>query len=205
MDELKSMKQQLTSIVQSQFGQIDKVNSKELGEAIDMIKDLAMTMYYCSIVDAMEKSDKSQENMRTNSYYYTERYLPYPEDYRMYDYYNYPRQMYYGENNSSSTSGQSSNSNSNSNSNQSSPTRGYHEYDYPMMKDAREGRSGPYRKMYMESKQTSQDSVKKIQELENYMKELTSDITEMIQDASPEEKAVLQKKMNTLANKIQNV
>jgi len=37
------------------------------------------------------------------------------------------------------------------------------------------------------------------------MKELTSDITEMIQDASPEEKAVLQKKVNMLATKLQNV
>ena len=37
------------------------------------------------------------------------------------------------------------------------------------------------------------------------MKELTSDITEMIAGASPEEKALLQRKMNTLVTKLQNV
>jgi hypothetical protein len=37
------------------------------------------------------------------------------------------------------------------------------------------------------------------------MRELTNDVMEMIQDASPEEKAVLQKKVNTLATKLQNV
>lgn len=72
-------------------------------------------------------------------------------------------------------------------------------------KDEREGRSGQKRRMYMESKATHQDSAKKIQELENYMKELTSDMMEMLADASPEEKAVVQKKVNTLATKLQNV
>lgn len=178
MEQLKAMKEQLMSVVQTQMGQLDKVNTKELGEAIDMIKDLAMTMYYCSVAEAMEEN-KGKENMQTNSYYYTEKYLPYMEDSRMYEYY-YPKQMYYSDSSSSSqTNGQ--------------------------MRDYREGRSGQYRKMYMESKHMNQDSTKKIQELENYMKELTTDITEMIQDASPEEKAVLQKKVNTLANKLQNV
>ena len=51
----------------------------------------------------------------------------------------------------------------------------------------------------------SADTTQKIQNLEEYMRELTSDIMEMIQDASPEEKAVLQKKMNVLASKMQNV
>ena len=37
---------------------------------------------------------------------------------------------------------------------------------------------------------------------ENYMHELTEDITEMIQDASPEEKQLLQKKLSTLATKV---
>jgi hypothetical protein len=37
------------------------------------------------------------------------------------------------------------------------------------------------------------------------MKELSSDIVEMLADASPEEKAIVQKKMNTLVSKIQNV
>ena len=61
------------------------------------------------------------------------------------------------------------------------------------------------RKMYMESKTTGQDSSKTIKELESYMQDLTSDMMDLLGKASPEEKAIVQKKMNTLAAKIQNV
>ena len=39
-------------------------------------------------------------------------------------------------------------------------------------------------------------------ELEAYLQELSTDVTEMIKDASPEEKARLRQKMTTLASKI---
>ena len=41
-----------------------------------------------------------------------------------------------------------------------------------------------------------------MKELEKYLQELSSDITAMIQDASPEEKSFLEKKISTLATKI---
>ena len=41
-----------------------------------------------------------------------------------------------------------------------------------------------------------------MKELENYMQELTQDITEMIHDATPEEKQILQQKISVLASKI---
>lgn len=41
-----------------------------------------------------------------------------------------------------------------------------------------------------------------MKELENYMQELTSDITEMIRDSSPEEKQLMQKKIAALAEKV---
>ena len=41
-----------------------------------------------------------------------------------------------------------------------------------------------------------------IQELEKYMQELSSDITEMIEGASPEEKQILKTKISALATKI---
>lgn len=47
-----------------------------------------------------------------------------------------------------------------------------------------------------------QDKNYQLKELENYMKELSSDITEMIADASPEEKQLLKQKMTTLMSKI---
>lgn len=193
METLKNIKEQLVAQVQGQMGDLRKVDTKELGEVIDMIKDLAKTMYYCSVVEAMDDAKENEQMRGNNTYYYMEKYLPtYP--YRDDDYYNRGR-MYYSDGNSSSDS----------NSNNSGG-RSYYEERYPIiMRDEREGRSGGRRRMYMESKQMSADTSQKIQNLEEYMRELTSDIMEMIQDASPEEKAVLQKKLNTLASKMQNV
>ena len=41
-----------------------------------------------------------------------------------------------------------------------------------------------------------------MQELEAYMKDLTKDIVEMIDESSPEENQLLQQKLNILSNKI---
>ena len=41
-----------------------------------------------------------------------------------------------------------------------------------------------------------------LKDLENYMQELSLDIAEMIDDASPEEKQMLQSKITALASKI---
>ena len=46
------------------------------------------------------------------------------------------------------------------------------------------------------------DPNSQLHELEAYLQELSSDITEMIKDASPEERATLHQKMTMLANKI---
>ena len=56
--------------------------------------------------------------------------------------------------------------------------------------------------MYMESKEMHKDSATQMHELDNYIKELGSDITEMIKDSTPEEKQVLQQKIANLAAKI---
>ena len=56
MERLKAMKEQLTSCVQSQLGNLSEVNAQELGEAVDMIKDLSEAIYYCSITKAIEEN-----------------------------------------------------------------------------------------------------------------------------------------------------
>ena len=171
MERLKAIKDQLLSQVEGQMGDLRCVDTQELGEVIDMIYDLSKSIYYCTVVKAMEEAKEDGDEKRT--YYYMEKYLPYyPYSDRNYDYQH--GKMYYEE-------------------------------SYPTMHDEREGRAGQKRKMYMESKEMNHDQPKKIQELDDYMKELTSDITEMIAGASPEEKSLLQRKMNTLMTKISNV
>lgn len=67
------------------------------------------------------------------------------------------------------------------------------------------GRSGESRRMYMESKDLHHEKSVKMQELETYMKDLTKDLVEMIEDSSPEEKQLLQQKLTILTNKIAQV
>jgi hypothetical protein len=71
-----------------------------------------------------------------------------------------------------------------------------------MYRDEREGRSYNSRRMYMEAKDMKRDKATQLRELEKYMQELSQDITEMISDASLEEKQYLEKKITALASKI---
>lgn len=74
--------------------------------------------------------------------------------------------------------------------------------------DSRDGRSWQSRRGYMETKESHSDNTPeskqaKMRELEKYMRELSEDITEMIEGASNEEKTMLRAKVQTLAQKIQ--
>lgn len=67
IEDICEMKKQLISFVQSQIGQgLSQVDTGELGEAIDMIKDLTEAeknfyegCYYKSVVEAMEDYDEN--------------------------------------------------------------------------------------------------------------------------------------------------
>ena len=132
--------------VQAQLGHLECVDTKEMGEVIDIIKDLEEAIYYCTITKAMQKKDENE------MYYYTE-----------------------------------------------------HEHLRTQTRDKREGASPLSRKHYLEVKSMNADKVTQVKELEKYMNELTSDIVEMIQDASPEEKQLLHKKMQMLTSKIEQI
>ena len=165
---LDAIKEHLISCVERQVsGNLENVNAEELGEVVDMIKDISETAYYCSIVEAMEKRDKEDEKSMK---------------------YTYPPVMYDGEEMRTRR--------------MYSPMR-YTSSSYPLeIRDYREGKSPMMRKTYMESKEMHHDKNIQMQELEDYMKELTGDIMEMINDATPEEKSILSQKLNILAGKI---
>lgn len=231
MEDLKMLKKNLMTCVQSQMMNPQEADTKELGEVIDMIKDLSETMYYCSVAEAMEESKKEKELMgKMPRHYYMPMYYP-----------PYREPMYYdgGSGNSGGNSSGGSSSSSGGNSGGSSyydggsmyarggrgngrsgGRRGYdegqiyyesgmspipfYEGNYPTeIRDFREGRSGMTRRNYMESKELGHGKEKKMKELEEYMKELSEDITEMVEGASPEEKQILSQKLSTLAEKVQ--
>ena len=198
---LKAMQDQLASCVQSQLSDISKADTHELGEAVDMIKDFAEAIYYCTITQAMEKADEKEPAPVNNINYYTTpvhygNKMMYPDYYRDVERSN--GYMYYSGGNGGGNS--SGNSGGNPGSNNSSS--GSMSYYTEMMRDPRQGRSPMRRRMYMEGKESHNDPKSQLNELEAYLQELSTDITEMIKDASPEERATLHQKMTMLANKI---
>ena len=191
-EALKAMKEQLMSCVQGQLGDISKVDAHELGEVVDMIKDLSEAIYYCTITESMEKS--SEDKGETNINYYTTpttyNRMMYTDPYR--DMERDGGYMYY----TTGGRGQSSGGGNRGGVNY------YTEMPGDMWRDPREGRSPMRRRMYMEGKEMHNDPNSQLRELEAYLQELSTDITEMIKDASPEERATLHQKMTTLASKI---
>lgn len=213
MEQLKTIKQCLVSAVQTQLGDLKKTDAKELGEVIDMIKDLEEAMYYCSITEAMEKSaeekEKDQGSMMVNYYMEPMYYRGQPRD-SMGRYTSgggrrgYEEPMYY-DGGSSSSGGQSGSMG------QSGGTRNYvpyMEYAPYMMRDNRwrdehfGDKSGMSRRMYMEGKQYHGDDQQSMKELEHYIQDLGEDLTDMIKESSTEEKQVLSTKLQQLATKI---
>lgn len=139
---LKHLKGILLDCIEEEMSNICEADTQELGEAIDMLKDLEKAMYYCTITEAMINGDTPIE------------------------------------------------------------TKHHAVTMTAECCDPKEGRSHINRKMYMESKQMNHDKAIQLRELEKYMQELTNDMVDMISDASSEEKAYLEKKINTLAAKI---
>ena len=188
---LTAMRENLASCIEYQLQHLEDVDCDELGEAIDMLKDLEETLYFHAITEAMkgEGAYGDWPEAKKNGHH------QYDDSQMYYGGWNTP--MMYYDGGSRGSYGHSNNGNGNSHSNSSSY---YHE---PMSyeRDEREGRSPQNRRMYMEAKYTK-DKATQLRELEKYMQELTSDMVEMIQDASPEEKQYLEKKISALASKI---
>lgn len=201
MHRLKHMKEALVAQVENQMSNLSEVDTHELGEVIDMIKDLEEAIYYCSITKAMEEKE---EEKKVEHHYYTtyipERDIDRDEWGRMY----YPRMRdsqgrYLPEGRDGTRDG-------GSRRNYVEFPEPYYEREIPIgLRDEREGRSPITRRMYMESKELHKDKTTKLKELEQYMKELSEDIVEMISDATPEERQLLEKKVAALSTKIQQV
>ena len=62
-DRLKIMKESLMACAQEQMNHLDCVDAEELGEVIDMIKDISKAMYYCSIVEEKEEPKDKEKHM----------------------------------------------------------------------------------------------------------------------------------------------
>lgn len=242
--DIKMMHEMIEKLTECAKYELDKgveaVDTKEMGEVTDIIKDLAEAMYYRTLVEAMKESEYGEEydeygpmddgrrgyrgqprdsrgrfRSRRGRRSYEEPWnevFDYNEMERMRDMDRTHGRLYYTDGTSGTsgmTSGSTSGNIGGSNMGSTGGNRGYSEsgeggqYSSRMQRDSREGRSGKMRRGYMEAKEMGKDKGEKMKELEEYMKELSTDVTEMIEGASPEEKTLLKTKMQTLLTKIQ--
>lgn len=159
MHKLEWMKETIIEEVAKQFCNLEAVNTCELGEAVDIIKDLSEAIYYCTITEAMKEGEEWEEERKYYGGKKGHRVEPVRHDMGTYE--------------------------------------GSVEWRSP-----HEGKSPMSRKAYMEAKATHKDKAMQLQELEKYAQELTSDLIEMIDGSTPEEKQYLSNRIATLATKI---
>lgn len=198
MDRLKSLKDCLMAQAQSQMGNLANVDAKELGEVVDMIKDLEEAIYYYTITEAMN----APEHKRDEKYYYMEPKMMYPYGDEWHMYKTNMGRRYYEDGGYPYPVWSESGEDSPEGGHHKSSGRNYYQ-EYPIeLRDHREGRSPKSRRMYMEAKEMHHDKAKQMHELEQYLKELGTDIAEMIEDATPEEKTMLKTKLSNLATRI---
>lgn len=204
---------------------IEQVDTKEMGEVAEIIKELSEAEYYAKISKAMDESEYGEDYDYMGAYdehsrkgYRGQRrdsrgrYMSrrgYETPMMMYDDMDYEsmehmrdmdrpygRMGYAGSGSYGGHSSSGMNGGQSNMGNSGSSSSGGN-------RGNSESRYDRARRGYMESKEMGKDKQEKIKELENYTKELAEDVTEMISGASPEEKTLLKTKMQTLIQKIQ--
>ena len=203
---MHDMIEKLSETAKCEFDKgIENVDACEMGQVTDMLKDLAEAMYYRTLTKAMDEAeddeimemfDRYGDGRRFYDHYrYSDgRFAPKgrgsyrrgydgpywrmtPEMYKdMQEYRDMDRntgQMYYTE-----------------------PTMTMSESNYDRAKRG-----------YIETKElhranTTQDKEAKMRGLEDYFKEISSDITGLLSDMTPEERTMLKSKISALATKL---
>lgn len=145
------MIEKLADCIEPQFDMLEEIDCCELGQAVDILKDLEETLYYHTVTEAMKGEGA---------------------------YGDWPGETSYNK------------------------KKDHHLTDDGLIHDECYGKSCINRKVYLEAKHNNKDKAIQLRELEKYMQELTTDMVEMIQDSSPEEKQYLEKKISALASKI---
>lgn len=226
-ERIKALKERAFSLVEQGMNQdVSCMDAKEIGEMMDVLKDSFEACklyheaeYFKKINKAMdeakdgEKVERMMEkyipeyayaNRMNYSPYYTVYPETYPENFRM----NYSRgggRRMYSNNNSGSYGGYGNSSRGgNSSRNYGNGMRNYMWDDMYIPSDMWDDdmKSYMYKRNYMDMKHNGENEAESSKELEKYMKELSSELTDMVSESTPNEKAMLKKKLTDLASKI---
>ena len=211
MHKIQEIMEKLESTVSAECAKgLECVDTDEMGKVIDMIKDCTESLYYYSIFEAMKKSEeeKELEELAERKYF--------SNDNVMYTYHDTPsvEQILRSYDKMSPANKHEIRERISKRFyppyTESTWTKYYDDSDpdiMPMRRDNKEGTSGVQRKTYIEMKEkykadTPENKRMRTNELEKYLQELSSDITNMISDASVEEKNLLKQKLSILQQKI---
>lgn len=251
--DIKKICERLTEAVKYELDKgIENVDAKELGEVIDMIKDLyegkkavVEACYYKQVMEAMEEYGdeemdedrrfyRGQPRSRTSGRYmsrgdgrrgnsgrrgYEEMMPDYEEMEQMRDMDRYAMgRMYYSEGGSQGGSSTSGRGSSQGGSSSGGGSRGYSEGgNQGGSQGGNQGggrggqsssRSENARRNYTEMKQmnkggSAEEKKENMANLEEYLKELSSEMTDLVGDMDASEKQMVRTKLQTLAQKVQ--
>lgn len=194
---MHDMIETLTECAKHEFDKgIENIDTKEMGEVIDMIKDLAEAEYYRKITVAMDESEYGQDYDYEGRKGYRGQPRNSKGQYMRRRGYMQPHETYSDEElrmmqNDRDMDRQSRNVMYYADGSNMSGNRGNSESRYETAKRG-----------YQETKQMNKDKGEKMKSLEDYMKSLAEDVTEMVNDMSQEEKSLMKQKMQVLMQKI---
>lgn len=184
---------------------IENVDACEMGQVTDMLKDLAEAMYYRTLTKAMDEAEDDE---------IMEMFDRYGDGRRFYDHYRYSDGRFAPKGRGSYRRGYEG---------------PYWRMTPEMYKDMQEYRDmdrntgrmyytepsmtmsesnyDRAKRNYTETKElhranTPQDKEAKMRGLEDYFKEISSDITGLLSDMTPEERTMLKSKISALATKL---
>ena len=184
---------------------IENVDTCEMGKVVDMMKDLSEAMYYRTLTKAMDEST-SEETL--------EMFERYGDGRRFYDKYRY-------------ADGRFAPKGRGTRRGYDEPPYYHmnpdmyreHEPEYWRDMDRKDGkmyytepitmesRYDKAKRGYEESKMTHKENTPehkqaKMKDLEMYLKELSEDVTQLLADATPEERSMVKNKMQVLTQKL---
>ena len=184
---------------------IENVDTCEMGKVVDMMKDLSEAMYYRTLTKAMDEST-SEETL--------EMFERYGDGRRFYDKYRYADGRFAPKGRGTYRRGYDE-------PYYHMTPEMYREHDPEWYRDmdrkdgkmyytepiTMESRYDKAKRGYEESKMTHKDNTPehkqaKMKDLEMYLKELSEDVTQLLADATPEERSMVKNKMQVLTQKI---
>lgn len=193
---------------------VENVNTEEMGEAVDMIKDLCEAEYKAVIVKSMKKADEEEEEYNKELLralkgeygeeggrrYYDEyryangRFAPKGRGIRR----GYTEPPYYH---------MPLNYNDMEYMRDMDKDRGKMYYSEPIAPHVSESNYDRAKRHYTETKEmhkgaSTEDKEHKMKALDMYIRELSGDISELLNDMTPDERNLLRTKMSNLASKL---